>query len=114
MLWIEEVLCRTILSLHLHSMILNLLCYLQQMKKLICLEMFQQFMPDFKIYIGNIDETLGVPEGLNSPFYATGVGIMQFACFEESRIAVMKEGERVIDPGSSKGFISKIKNMISR
>jgi len=78
------------------------------------LEMFQQFMPDFNIYIGNIDETLGVPEGLNSPFYATGVGIMQFACFEESRIAVMKEGERVIDPGSSKGFISKIKNMISR
>ena len=76
--------------------------------------MFQQFLPDFKISVGQIGDISGIPDTLDSPFYSTGVGIMQFACFEESRLAVIKEEEKVIVTDSGKGFINKIKNMINR
>ena len=39
---------------------------------------------------------------------------MQFAFFEESRLAVIKEEEKAIATDSGKGFINKIKNMINR
>ena len=78
------------------------------------LEMFQQFLPDFKISVGQIGDISGIPDTLDSPFYSTGVGIMQFACFEESRLAVIKEEEKIIVTDSGKGFINKIKNMITR
>jgi|TARA_B110000263_G_C15292390_1_gene503978 cell division protein FtsA len=77
------------------------------------LELFQQFMPKFKISIGNLGETYGIPDELKTPLYAAGVGIMQFACFEESRLSVIKKEEKSLVLDSSKGFINKMKNMFN-
>ncbi len=77
------------------------------------LEMFQQFMPDFTISVGEVGELSDIPVELKSPFYATGVGIMQFACFEEARLAVIKKEASNIVKDSPTGFFNKIKNILN-
>ena len=77
------------------------------------LEMFQQFMPGFTISVGEVGGFSDIPVELKSPFHATGVGIMQFACFEEARLAVIKKESNNIVKDSPTGLINKIRNILN-